>query len=242
MIGGGLSAPRMETSTKLRGLFAGAMNLALFDFDGTITTSDTFSPFVRLAVEPARMRAGQVLLGPLVLGYRLGLVSAGHTRSAVVRFGFRGASAATVRDRGRRYATEVVPGTLRRSALERIEWHKQQGDDIVVVSGSLDVYLRPWCEARGLRCICTELEECNGRLTGSYRCSDCVGAEKVRRIREQYPLRSYSLIYAYGDTEDDREMLDMAQRRYYRWQEIADWSEVRAVGHPHEIGSRPNPL
>lgn len=210
------------------------MNLALFDFDGTITTSDTFSPFVRSAVEPGRMLAGYVLLGPLAVGYRLGVVPASRARPVVARFGFRGLSAAAMRDRGRRYAADVLPRTMRRRALERVAWHQEQGDDVVVVSASLDVYLRPWCESRGLKCICTELEERNGTLTGRYRHGDCSGAEKVRQIRERYALDRYSLVYAYGDTNEDREMLALAHRKYYRWKEIADWSEAIAHGHPRE--------
>ena len=31
------------------------LNLALFDFDGTITIKDTFVPFVRFAMRPRRM-------------------------------------------------------------------------------------------------------------------------------------------------------------------------------------------
>jgi len=33
------------------------MNLALFDFDGTVTSSDTWTPFMRFAVRPSRMPA-----------------------------------------------------------------------------------------------------------------------------------------------------------------------------------------
>jgi len=213
------------------------MNLALFDFDGTITTSDTFTPFLRLAATPGRMLAGSVLLGPLALGYRLGAVSASRARPVVARVAFHGASAAAAGDLGRMYATEVLPGTVRRRALERVAWHQQQGDDVVVVSAALDVYLRPWCESRGLGCICTEREGRNGRLTGRYRHGDCSGAEKVRQIRERYPLERYSQVYAYGDTSEDREMLALAHRKYYRWQEITDWSE--AVDHGHPRAARP---
>ncbi|MDC4617455.1 HAD-IB family hydrolase, partial [Acinetobacter baumannii] len=30
----------------------------------------------------------------------------------------------------------------------------------------------------------------------------------------------YSIIYAYGDTPNDYEMLELAHRKYYKWQEI----------------------
>jgi hypothetical protein len=47
------------------------MDLALFDFDGTITTADTFAGFLRFAVRPGRMAVGVVLLSPVIVGYRL---------------------------------------------------------------------------------------------------------------------------------------------------------------------------
>jgi phosphatidylglycerophosphatase C len=168
------------------------MNLALFDFDGTVTSSDTWTPFMRFAVRPARLLAGQVLLTPVVVGYRLGV----------------------------EYATTVVPGTLRPSALERIEWHKSRGDDVVIVSASLDVYLGPWCAGRGMEYIWTTLEERGGRLTGRYVDGDCSGAEKARRILQRYQLIRYGHVYAYGDSAEDREMLELANKKYYRWREI----------------------
>ena len=208
------------------------MNLALFDFDGRITRSDTFSRFIRFAVRPSRIAAGRVLLGPVVLGYRLHLISASQARRAVARFGFRGEHTGTVRRLGIEYATNVLPGTVRRGALKRIAWHTRQGDEVVVVSASLGVYVRPWCEGLGVHSICTELEEQDGRLTGRYRCGDCTGAEKLRRILAEFPPDRYSLIYGYGDTEEDREMLELAHRKYYRWREIGDWAEAVARDRP----------
>jgi phosphoserine phosphatase len=37
------------------------MNLALFDFDGTITVGDTFVPFMRFAVRPGRLVLGALM-------------------------------------------------------------------------------------------------------------------------------------------------------------------------------------
>jgi HAD superfamily hydrolase (TIGR01490 family) len=209
------------------------MNLALFDFDGTITEGDTFSSFLLFAVRRRRIMLGAVPLSPVVLCYRLGLISARQARPIVSRVGFQGEPANSVREVGRRYAVDVLPRTVRRRALERIHWHKSQGDTVVVVSASLDTYLGPWCESIGVERICTELEERDGRLTGRYRHGDCSGPTKVSRIRAQYELSRYAVIYAYGDTDDDREMLQLAHRKYYRWQEIADWSEAMSLGTAH---------
>ena len=214
------------------------MNLALFDFDGTITSGDTFTAFLRFAVRPQRIALFAIPYTPVFVLYRLGVVSARHARPIVSRFAFAGESAALVREQGRRYAAEVLPRVLRAEALDRILWHKRQGDRVVVVSASLDVYLDPWCEQTSVERICSELQERNGRLTGAYCGGDCSGPAKVRRIRERYDLTQYAVIYAYGDTADDREMLDLAHRKYYRWQEIREWSDAvnQGLRHPKRVG------
>ena len=43
------------------------MDLALFDFDGTITVDPTYPAFVRFAVRPGRKLCGGIILTPLIL-------------------------------------------------------------------------------------------------------------------------------------------------------------------------------
>lgn len=198
------------------------MNLALFDFDGTITFTDTFTPFLFVAVERGRIAIGCVVLAPLIVGYRMGIISETAARTRVARFGFRGRREADVRQAGATYARDVLPGVIRPNALERIHWHKTQGDVVVVVSASLDVYLAEWCRRHGLDLICTELETRDGILTGEYRHGECIGKEKPRRILERYNLQNYAIVYAYGDTAGDHDMLSIAHKRYFQWQEIAN--------------------
>jgi hypothetical protein len=66
------------------------MNLALFDFDGTITERDTFSSFLRFAVRRHRIVLGALLLSPVVFCYRLGLIAAHQARPIVSRVAFQG--------------------------------------------------------------------------------------------------------------------------------------------------------
>lgn len=207
------------------------MNLALFDFDGTITDSDTWTPFMRLTATRPRLIAAGVLFSPLMVGYKLGWISARTSRPIVARLAFAGRSAADLRARGRQYARDILPGVVRPLALERIDWHRRQGDTVVVVSASLGAYVTPWCESVGVTAICTELDERHGVLTGRYAGGECSGAAKVRRIRERYDLDRYPVIYAYGDTDEDREMLGLAHEKYYRWQKLGDGA-VLSSRHP----------
>jgi HAD superfamily hydrolase (TIGR01490 family) len=208
------------------------MNLALFDFDGTITSNNTWTPFLKYAVRPSRMVVGRLLLLPVIVGHRLGFLPAGRARQIANWVAFSGERTTAIRQLGSEYARDVLPRTERRSALDRIEWHRSQGDDVVVVSASLNVYLGPWCDARNLPYICTTLEERAGRLTGRCIDGDCSGTEKVRRIKQRFDLSRYTLLYAYGDTPADREMLELAHRKYYRGKEVSSWDEVTEYDDP----------
>lgn len=197
------------------------MNLALFDFDGTITTREMFRPFIEYAVSRRRRLLGGAVLAPMVAGYKLGLVAPNLMRRSAIQLGFGGVPVAHALARGAEFAREVLPGVMKDIALQRIRWHQAQGDRVVVVSGGLDVYLSHWCQAHALDLLCSRLEVRDGRLTGRYAGAQCVNAEKPRRVREAYDLDAYPVIYAYGDTPEDRDLLGLAHRRYYQWQAVA---------------------
>jgi len=56
------------------------VNLALFDFDGTITNADMYSKFLRYSTTGARLIVGNVLLAPFVIMYKLGILPANKMR------------------------------------------------------------------------------------------------------------------------------------------------------------------
>jgi phosphatidylglycerophosphatase C len=192
------------------------MNLALFDFDGTITSRETFPDFIRAAVSPERFRKGRLRLAPWILGYRLGAVSGVSVRARIAEFAFRGTLESDYVAAGERFARHALPQVLRPDAMARIAWHKGQGDTVAVVSGAFDVYLAPWCIAHGLDLFCSSLDAKDGALTGRYAGAQCVREEKVRRIRERYDLDAFDAVYAYGDTTEDFDLLSIADHGWYR--------------------------
>jgi HAD-superfamily subfamily IB hydrolase, TIGR01490 len=197
------------------------VNLALFDFDGTITFGDTWTPFMRLAVKPARQIVGRFLLAPAYAKYKYGMMPVGAMRESAIRVGLNGERVANVHALGCRYARETLPAVVRPCAAERLAWHTSRGDHVVVVSASLNVYLSPWCHDQQIATICTTLEERDGILTGKCVGGDCSGDEKVRRVLAQFSLSQYEAVYAYGDTPDDQPLLALATHKYYRWRDVS---------------------
>jgi len=202
------------------------MNLALFDFDGTITTRDTFLEFIRFALSPYRWLLGNAVLTPWIVAYRLGLISAPQIRPTISRVAFCGMREQELRRLGEAFAKEKLPTWLREETKRRIAWHKQRGDVMVVVSASLDVYLSAWCRDNGFAVLCTHLEAKGGRITGRYRGGDCSGSVKKQRVLGNYDISQYRKIYAYGDTVEDRELLELADHRFFRGREITQMSEI----------------
>ena len=195
-------------------------DLALFDFDGTLTARETFPDFMRYVVARPRLIVGGVLLAPVVFGYRRGWVAGNPTRASIVQVGLRGVDAVCLRAQGEAFARNVLPGVLRPEAMARLAWHRDRGDRVVVVSGGLDVYLAPWCATQGVELLCSVLAERNGRITG-YAGAQCVGEEKVRRVCALCDPQAYAAIHAYGDTHEDNAMLAMAHHRTYRGHSVA---------------------
>lgn len=193
--------------------------LALFDFDNTVTTGDTYARFLRLVATPEQRARAWWRVGPWLLALRLRLISAARIRARVTRLVFAGRHADDITRMAATYARHVLPGMVRPEMLEQIQWHRAQGHTVAVVSGSLDLYLRPWCEALGLQVICNQLEGMEGRLTGRYLGAD-IASSKADAIRARLDLTRYARIHAYGDSVEDRPMLALAHERWYRGREV----------------------
>jgi HAD superfamily hydrolase (TIGR01490 family) len=196
------------------------MNIALFDFDGTITSNDNFTGYFRRACSRKRKALILWLLLPVVVLYILKILSSTKTRAIISFLAYKGRNEIDLLNLGLQYSSSEIPNNLRQEAIDRISWHKTNNDIIVVVSASLNVYLQHWCNDNGLELICTKLETKNGEITGRYESGDCTGPEKARRVAEKYDLKKYKTIYVYGDTAEDKEMLDLGNVRFYRWKQM----------------------
>lgn len=189
--------------------------LALFDFDGTLTQCETFPRFVRSLVPAARLRRERWKLAPLVAGYRLGLVSGTRVRAAVVARALTGMAVAQFEAAARDWARHELPALLRPEALARLRTHRDRGDTVRVVSGNFEALLAPWAATEGVLALGSRLEASDGRLTGRYAGPQCVLDEKVARVRAELELSRFDRIHAYGDTPEDRPMLLLADVAHY---------------------------
>ena len=192
--------------------------IAAFDFDGTLTRRDTLLPFLLRLAGPLGMARRGALLAPTLLAYAVRGLSNDVAKERVLQAFVGGMADAELRREGVRYARHVLPRALRFDGMTRLAWHRQQGHRCVLISASIEHYVRPWGEANGFdEVICTSLAvDEHGFLSGRYEGANCYGAEKARRLAQWLGRREDYLIYAYGDSRGDRELLALADYPWYR--------------------------
>ena len=185
--------------------------VAAFDVDGTLTTGDCVTPFLRRAA--GRRLWTTLLRRPLALAAS----TARRDRDGLKELAcsaLRGIESTEIEGLGDAFAREVGAGRLRDDTVARLRRHRELGHTVILASASLDPYLVPLGRSLGVDgVVCTVLERGrDGRLTGRLAGANCRGAEKARRVSDW--LRENDLagaeLWAYGDSSGDDELLALA--------------------------------
>ncbi len=194
------------------------MNLALFDFDGTISDRDSFLLFLKYA-DPFAFYLSCAVLLPRILLFLVKRYPNRNLKEDFLTRMLKGRTEAELQKLSEHFCGEKIPAIIRPGASRRIRWHQQQGDEICIVTATPRLMLEPWCRAHDLKILGTELAaDSAGRLSGKLAGENCRGEEKVRRIRAAFPVNDYAAIHCYGDTSGDEPMLRLAPEatRFYR--------------------------
>ncbi len=190
--------------------------IAFFDFDGTLTTQDSFLEFIKFQKGKTAFILGFLRFFPWLLALKLKLVPNDQVKQKILVYFFGGMPESVFQQACDRFAEIRIPPMIRPAALVEIERLRKLQFDLVVVSASAVNWLRSWSDGLGLQLIATRLEVKNGRITGRIEGKNCHGEEKVIRIRQQWDLSEFQEVYAYGDTPADKPMLALASRSFYK--------------------------
>lgn len=192
------------------------MKIVFFDFDGTITKNDTLVDFIKFAIGDFKYYKGLLVLSPMLLAYKLKIIPNNIAKEKLIAHFFKGWDKVKFQSIANNYSVGKIDEIIRPKAFERIKWHQAKGHTIVIVSASIECWLKDWCKKNNLGLIGTKLEVKNNILTGKFSTKNCYGIEKVNRIKEKYNLSDYNTIFAYGDSSGDKEMLSIADKKYYK--------------------------
>ena len=191
-------------------------DLVLFDFDKTITDRDTFFDFMSYACGKIKVSLVIFRLFPHIFLHLAGFIDGGKLKELFFRRLIGGWKLETLENAALRYTEERLPQIVRGAALNEIKKHRENGADMAIVSASPSVWIKFFARRQKMDLLSTELEINEGTVTGNIEGRNCRGQEKVERIKKHYDLSKYENIFAYGDSAGDREMIALANHKYYR--------------------------
>ncbi len=189
--------------------------VAAFDFDGTLTTGDTFIAFVRFTHGARRLFLGLLRHAPWLLMMKMGLYPNGKAKEKVFSYFYRGTSHEQFACWGRDFAS-VAETMLNARTVKALQLHLAKGHSVCIITASIDEWVRPVAQRLGISMLlATHIEvSAGGTLTGRFLSPNCYGAEKVKRLLEAFPQRRNYKLFAYGDSRGDAELLDFADEAF----------------------------
>ena len=209
-----------------------------FDFDGTLTTSDTLLEFIKYAKGTSRFLMVFLMYSPLLVLMKLHLFPNWKAKQLIFAHLFAGMRIEKFDALCRGFAEENQH-LLRPKGITLVHEALVAGAKVFIVSASIDNWVRPFFDIRnlkGVQVLGTQIEVVDGKLTGRFKTNNCYGEEKVRRICEAlttttgtsipttnaYGTTSLSFdrsqydIEAFGDSRGDKEMLAFADQGHYK--------------------------
>lgn len=192
--------------------------VAAFDFDGTITTIDTFPEFIRFACGNKTFYAGFILHSFMLIRMKLKLYPNWKAKQRLFSYFFKNMPLTDFDKICQDFCIKKEKYIIRPQAKSAIQEHVNQGNDVLIISASIDNWIKPFAQQLGISYVLGTQIEVNPQsyITGRFSNNNCYGSEKVRRIKEIYPDKNEYKLVAYGDSRGDKELLDYADESYYK--------------------------
>src|ERR1700722_13823413 len=100
-------------------------NIALFDFDGTITRRDTLLPYLMMhSVHKVVFLGKGILLVPYLVLYLLHLMDNSSFKIKVLQKFLGGEQEVLLKEVGDEFAERRLSHLLRKEAINRLRWHQ----------------------------------------------------------------------------------------------------------------------
>ncbi len=181
--------------------------IAVFDFDGTLTTADSFLAFIKFVRGWRAFLWGFLLHLPSIFKYFAGQVKNDELKRIIFSHFFADIPAHELEKLGRQFSLDWIPSVLLQGAKDRLAWHESQAHEIIILSASSDLWLGAWCKEQGYDLISTQFAVVDNHYDGQIVGENCYGLEKERRILPYISKYPKEARYGYGDRKSDQAYL-----------------------------------
>jgi phosphatidylglycerophosphatase C len=192
--------------------------VAYFDFDGTLTYKDTLLPFLLFTVGVGAFIRHSIQLIFILFQYLIKYIDNEEAKERTLTLLLSGKKEYLVEYQAKNFALTKLHKYIKPVIYSKIEWHREHGHKIIIVSANLAIYLRYWANLHKLDgVIATELDVNNGCITGKLATRNCYGKYKVERIGRYLTDNQldFCYCYAYGNSAGDYELLEYSNEPFW---------------------------
>lgn len=205
-------------------------SIAIYDFCQTLVdfeTADQFVHFIRMKKTTRRInnieQIRKILLKTKVLAI-LGKIMHGLDKSYflnkhILLYELKGMTRSEIEGWAEQYYREIIKKHFIKQTIELLKAQKKEGYIIVIISASYEPFLRLFKEEYNVDYLLTNefVYDEDDRFIGKLKEKDCVGRNKVKRLKKQFPdfaKEKFENCEAYGDSVSDIPILKIAKKGY----------------------------
>lgn len=190
--------------------------VALFDFDGTVTFPDTTKFLIIEILKNFPLRSIRAIKYLLLIKVLVKAENIQSQKNRLISSLVQGLSIKEIDNIVASFQKKI--GTLtRQSVLDRIKSLDNEGKSILVVTASPSFAVHGFIDGANISVIGTEFCIVDGFYTGKIGTPSCYGYEKVTRIKQwlQDEEMSINFVEAWSDSLSDMPMMELSRNRFW---------------------------
>lgn len=192
--------------------------LAIFDFDGTVSKTDSTKFFLRSSFGKIYFLYGYYFrFIHLYILSQIGIYDFVKLKEKRISFFLKDISSKKLDTLIKRFNNDFFNQYLRSDALKRLDWHKKNNHKIIILSATIMQLISEWSSSNNYTLIANSLTFYDDISSGNFDRPDCSFSEKVFRLKEEVNLEDFEHIYGYGDTESDLDFLNVVDEPYFQY-------------------------
>ncbi|WP_337873195.1 HAD-IB family phosphatase [Ignavibacterium sp.] len=184
------------------------MNLFVFDFDKTITVSDTILPISRYLSEWFNQKYKFRIIQFYFLLFRLNVISGKSFKEMITATLLAGKEYDLIENVITQFYNAHSSELFNKEIIQLIKSEKEKGNKIIIITSNLNLFVNPVKNTFPVDDIFATTIEVKENKIGNYiKGKNCTGNVKAEILQQYKTLNNFEKITAYGDSTGDFEML-----------------------------------
>lgn len=191
--------------------------IVVFDFDGTITTKDSFNEFLIYRFGYVKFFRVLIFNSFHIIMYLLKRKTNAEMKSKLFKYFYKNTSYEEYKKDCTSFSKNKLNEIIRPSVLKKIHDYEKAKIKMVILTASFKEWIEPWAKKNGFeKVIATKFEVKDSLIIGTIKeKNSCHAENKVNMLLSEYQnLEQYYLI-AYGDSKSDLYFMNLADEKHF---------------------------